>query len=83
MNEHQPTCPAATIEHPVQGDVARCGIGGQVQMAEFEGKLAVCCSDYTRCAIWRGEKERIWINRKNSRAASSVRTDGSGSWVPA
>jgi hypothetical protein len=79
----QPTCPAATIEHPIQGDVARCGIGGQVQMAEFEGTKAVCCSDYTRCAIWRGEKERLWINRRSARTNTNVRTDGSGQWEAA
>lgn len=77
------TCPAATIEHPAQGEIARCGVTGSAQMANFEGVDAVCCSDYTRCAIWRGEKEREWANKRAARATSMSRNDGSGEWEAA
>jgi hypothetical protein len=79
----KPTCPAAHVEHPAHGEIARCGIQGHVQMAVFEGRVAVCCSDYWECAIWRGEKERVWEHKRAAVAASNVRTDSTGTWEAA
>lgn len=71
------SCPAATLENPVQGEIARCGIHGHVQMADG----SPCCGEYTSCPIWRAEKERLWENKHAQRAPMNVRTDGTMEWV--
>jgi hypothetical protein len=38
-----------------------------------------CCGDYARCGIWRGEKQRLWKNKRAARAEQMIGA-GSGEW---
>lgn len=60
-------CPAAEIVYPVLSpnvsDV-ECRIAGRLQpTVGSDGKPAVCCALYTKCAIWRQHKNTIHRDR--------------------
>lgn len=74
----KPECPAATVQagtvlQPLP--IARCEVSGMVQMAAD----SPCCGEYTRCPVWRKEKERGWANKRTHRSTEKVNT-GSGEW---
>jgi hypothetical protein len=72
-------CPAASLDLGTlslnEQDV-RCGITGLIRAAEG----SPCCDAYTRCSIWVGEKERIWMNKRASKAEKLIHS-GSGTWL--
>jgi hypothetical protein len=75
------TCPAANLERgtlSLNACDVRCRIVGNLRDADG----APCTGDYWECRIWRGEKERLWKNRRAAVAQSMQRADGEG-WAAA
>lgn len=52
----------------------RCQVSGVMRQAQG----SPCLGEYTRCSIWRGEKNRIAENKRARKAARMIRSDGDG-----
>lgn len=76
----QPNCPAATPTHGTLSHNAqdvRCNITGLMRDAAG----SPCYGDYAGadgppCAIWRGEKQRLWEHKHAARAAQMQTAEG-------
>jgi hypothetical protein len=73
----RPQCPAAEMTHGTlslnEQDV-RCHVAGFMRDADE----SPCVGEYTRCQIWRREKDRIFANR-HARPAPELQT-AEGGW---
>ena len=75
------TCEAAVAETGIlaANPGVRCRISGLIRDAEG----SPCVADYCSCAIWQGEKERLWKLGQHRRVKAEKVIGGDSTWKAA